>query len=79
MSSVQSIARLSSKSQLTIPAWARRALALEPGHRVVVQVEDGRLVLTRVADELDALQGSCSGVYGEVDAYLDALREDRSP
>jgi len=71
---MSSSARLSSKNQLTVPAWARRALGLGPGSVVALRVEDGRLVLERVDDWLDRLQGSGRGVFGDADEYVRELR-----
>lgn len=74
-----STVKLSSKSQLTIPAWARHQLNLEPGARVSLRVVDGRLVLERVDRTIAELEGSLPGVYGEPDAYMREAREDRGP
>lgn len=74
-----STAKLSSKSQLTIPAWARRELSLEPGARVSLRVVDGRLVLERIDRTIGELEGSLHGVYGDPDAYMREVREDRGP
>ncbi|MCB9730080.1 MAG: AbrB/MazE/SpoVT family DNA-binding domain-containing protein [Deltaproteobacteria bacterium] len=74
-----STAKLSSKSQLTIPVWVRRQLGLEPGARVSLSVVDGRLVLAPLETDLDAVEGSLAGIYGDADRYIDELREDRLP
>lgn len=76
---MHSTATLSSKSQITIPAWARRQLGLEPGARIRLRLEDDRLVIEPVHKAIDELEGALRGVYGDPDAYVDALREDRQP
>ncbi|HEX9774640.1 MAG TPA: AbrB/MazE/SpoVT family DNA-binding domain-containing protein [Actinomycetota bacterium] len=74
-------ATVSSKGQITLPVWARRELGIEPGAVLTVSVEDGRLVLERLDDWLDRLQGSLKGVYGDPDDYVREQREgwNRSP
>lgn len=47
--------RLSSKSQIVVPAEARRALGLEPGDVLDVEVQGDRIVLTR-EDPVDPLE-----------------------
>ncbi len=70
-------AKLSSKSQLTIPAWARRKLGLTPGARVALRLDGDRLILERIDKDVGELEGALRDVYGDVDAYLDDQREDR--
>jgi AbrB family looped-hinge helix DNA binding protein len=67
-------AKLSSKSQITIPAWARAALGLQPGQDIAISVEDGRIVLERIDTSIDSLQGALKGVYGDPDEYVRKLR-----
>lgn len=52
-----SIATVSSKGQITLPAEARRALGVRAGDRVLVRVRDGAIVIEPVIDFL-ALQGT---------------------
>ena len=70
---------VSSKGQITIPAWARRALDLEPGAQVHLRLEGDHLILEPVQRALEALEGSLPGLYGDPDEAVDALREDRLP
>ncbi len=75
-----SAARVSSKGQITIPAWAREALGIGPGSLVQLRLDDGRLVLERVDRSLDEIQGSLRDLYdqaGGVDAVLEEIREGR--
>jgi antitoxin PrlF len=41
--------RITSKAQTTIPAPVCRALGLRAGDRVAYRIEEGRVILTRVA------------------------------
>lgn len=68
---------LSSKRQLTLPARMARALHLEAGARLIVRLEEDRIVLIPLgAGRLtDALGGALAGTYGDVEAYI---REERA-
>jgi AbrB family looped-hinge helix DNA binding protein len=68
---------LSSKRQLTLPAEMARALQLGPGSRVILRLEEGRIVLLPVGSGrlTEALGGSLRGAYGDVANYL---REERA-
>lgn len=68
------IATLSSKGQLTIPAGVRAELGLSAGAMLSVRVEGSTIVIERVSDFLDRLQGSCRGIYGDVDEYIRSER-----
>jgi AbrB family looped-hinge helix DNA binding protein len=72
----ETTAVLSSKRQLTVPASMARALRLGAGSRVILRLEEGRIVLLPLGAErlTDALGGSLSGAYGDVEAYI---REER--
>lgn len=72
---MQSIITISSKRQITIPAEICQALDLQPGGRLVVKVEDGKIVLSNPSKSYtDLLAGTLQGVYGktreDVDEYL---------
>lgn len=69
-------ATLSSKAQITIPAWVRRRLGLRAGSRLVVRVEEGTVVLVPEQVDVLELQGSCRGLYGDPDAYIRELRRE---
>lgn len=76
---MSSTATVSSKSQITIPAWARRALGIQPGAKLRLRVENDRLVLEPVQKAIEQLEGAMHGVYGDPEGYVDELREDRVP
>jgi AbrB family looped-hinge helix DNA binding protein len=70
---------ISSKYQITLPARLVRELGLQPGDKLAVELEEGRLVLhPRPKDWVSYTYGALKGLYGEtkedVDAYLDELR-----
>lgn len=73
---MRSKAKVSSKSQITIPAWARKALGIAPGEDVMLRLDDDHLVVERMKT-LDDLRGALRGVYGDPDEYLRDLREDQ--
>ena len=74
---MKTTATLSSKSQITLPAWARKQLGIGPGDRVALRVEDGRLILERVEDPVRRLRGALRDVYGDdPDGYLRELRRE---
>lgn len=71
-------ARLSSKSQIVIPAEVRRRLGLQPGDRLRVEVEDGRIVLTRESPlaALDRLRSAGTGRWKEAEEELERSRAE---
>lgn len=67
-------ATLSSKNQIVIPREAREALQLKPGDKLLVTVEDGRvLVLQKPKSYRAALRGIAKGVYPK-----DYLKKERA-
>jgi AbrB family looped-hinge helix DNA binding protein len=69
-------AKLSSKNQLTIPAWARRKLGLAAGSRVALRTEGDRLILEKVNTGLATLRGALRSIYGDPDQYVRRLRDE---
>ena len=70
---------ISSKYQITLPARLVRELGLQPGDKLAIEVEEGRLILhPRPKDWVSYTAGSLKGVYGEtkedIDAYLKEVR-----
>ena len=47
------IGKITAKAQTTIPLAVRRALGLAPGDQVRYEIEDGRVILTRVPSDDD--------------------------
>lgn len=60
---------LTSKGQVTIPANVRRMLGLKPGDQVAFMVEDGRIMLVRGEDRIEA-------AFGLIKAETSASIED---
>ena len=59
------VATIMSKNQLTIPAEVARRVGLKPGEKVIVTArKDGRMVIQRVAQAIEALAGSVSATRG---------------
>ncbi len=74
---MKTTATLSSKSQITIPAWVRERLGIGPGDRVALRVENGTLLVRRLDQEVRSLQGALRGIYGDdPDEYLRGLRRE---
>ena len=70
---------ISSKCQITLPARLVRELGLQPGDKLAVEVEEGRLIHhPRPKDWVSYTAGSMPGYYGktkeEIDAYLREVR-----
>jgi bifunctional DNA-binding transcriptional regulator/antitoxin component of YhaV-PrlF toxin-antitoxin module len=69
------VTRVSRKHQVTLPVDALRRAHIEPGDDLRVTVDDqGRLVLTPLADPLEALIGSAPGLSTATD--LEVLRDE---
>lgn len=47
------IGKITAKAQTTIPKAVRRALGLGPGDEIGYEIEDGRVIMTRVATDED--------------------------
>lgn len=74
------IIKISSKRQLTLPAKVCRILNLEKGDRLLLEVKENRLVLTRIPKDFTrSFSGTAKGVYGgpaaAVDEYVRKERE----
>jgi AbrB family looped-hinge helix DNA binding protein len=69
------VATVSSKNQIVIPKEARKALNAKPGDKLLVVVEGKSVYLIPKPDSiLDALRGSCKGMYPP--NYLEEERKD---
>jgi AbrB family looped-hinge helix DNA binding protein len=72
--------RLSGKNQITVPSQFVRELGLSPGDELLVQIIDGRVVLTpKPASLTDYIRGRGRGMYGrdakEIDEYIRTERD----
>jgi AbrB family looped-hinge helix DNA binding protein len=73
-------AKLSSKNQITLPVAMVRQLGLRPGRRLMLRLEDDRIILRpEPEDWVEYFRGSMKGVYGktlqEMDDYV---RQERA-
>jgi AbrB family looped-hinge helix DNA binding protein len=50
MESLMSVARVSSKGQITLPSESRKAIGIEPGDRVLIEVENGGIMVKPLGD-----------------------------
>lgn len=73
-------ARLSSKSQIVVPADVRRRLGLKPGDEVVIVVEGDHAILRRIdRSPLQALRQFAEAhghIFEGYDVELDKARDD---
>jgi AbrB family looped-hinge helix DNA binding protein len=71
---------ISSKRQITIPAAIFRSLGLKEGQKLMVELENDRIVMTVRPESLTrALRGVTRGLYGEnageADNYIEKERD----
>jgi antitoxin PrlF len=69
MPSIQEIATLTSKGQITLPKAVRQILGVETGGKVAFEVRDGEVIVTSVASAHDD---------PAIGAFLDVLEADIS-
>lgn len=61
------ITRLTSKGQVTIPVEIRRVLGLAPRDRVHFSLENGVATVRKVESQLDKIAGSVKSIGGPID------------
>ena len=73
-------ATLSSKNQITLPVAMVRHLGLEPGRKLMLRLENDRIILRpEPEDWVEYLRGSAKGVYGKTREEMDAyVRRERA-
>ena len=72
-----SIATLSSKSQLVLPADVRRRLGLRPGDRLVIEVEGDHAIIRKApSSDVDALAELGSELWRGYTEDLGRAREE---
>ncbi len=77
---MKSSVTISSKRQITIPIEIFRLLELKEGQKLIVEVENDRIIMKPRPESLSkALMGSTRGLYGrnasEVDEYVEKERD----
>ncbi|NLK50833.1 MAG: AbrB/MazE/SpoVT family DNA-binding domain-containing protein [Syntrophomonadaceae bacterium] len=78
---MKSTVTISSKRQITIPANMFRLLNLQQGQKLIVEVDEGRLIISPRPDSLTKeLRGLTKGLFGktasEIDDYLKKERDE---
>lgn len=69
--------KVSSRHQIALPSLARRQLDIQPGDRLLVDVQDGMLLLVpEPADYVAHLAGLHKDVWADIDVD-DYLRQER--
>lgn len=67
---------VTTKGQVTIPSKLRKALGLSPGKRVEFRLEDGKITLEPIRDDITAAFGLLKSRRGvSVDEMNDAIAE----
>jgi AbrB family looped-hinge helix DNA binding protein len=69
--------KVSSKHQIAVPSAVRKRLGIEAGDHLLVEVQDGAIVLVpEPADPVSELKGLGRDVWGGIDAqeYVDRER-----
>jgi antitoxin PrlF len=68
------VGRITAKAQTTVPLAVRRALGIGPGDDVAWQIEDGRVLLTKVKSPLFVAELAAFTEWAdELDSAYDAL------
>lgn len=76
--SARSSVKVSRKHQIVVPSAARKALGIEAGDRLLVDVQDGILVLVPYPGGIvGALEGLHADIWSGIDAqeWVDAERD----
>lgn len=71
--------KVSSKHQIALPASVRRQLSIEAGDYLLVEVEDGAMVLVpKPVDPIEEIRGLGRELWDGVDAqeYVDRERDE---
>ena len=69
--------KVSSKHQIAVPSEARRALGIQAGDWLSVEIKKGAMVLKpRPGSAVERLRGSGRGTYGDPVAHVRALRDE---
>jgi len=74
--------KVSSRHQIALPSVARRQLGIQPGDRLLVDVQDGVLILVpQPKDYVEYMAGLHQEVWQDIDAadYIDNERNAWQP
>jgi bifunctional DNA-binding transcriptional regulator/antitoxin component of YhaV-PrlF toxin-antitoxin module len=78
MATVEHEVRLRQKNQLTLPEEIVRLLRLEPGDRLVVEVDESQPDRMHIRPIRRSYKGILEGVYGTDDEALEYVRAERA-
>jgi AbrB family looped-hinge helix DNA binding protein len=76
----QAIVKVSSKRQITLPASIYKKLGIQPGQKLLLEVQGDKIILSpKTTSYTELLAGSLKNIYGrtpeEVNAYIRKERE----
>ncbi|MEW8957487.1 MAG: AbrB/MazE/SpoVT family DNA-binding domain-containing protein [Moorella sp. (in: firmicutes)] len=73
------IVKVSSKRQITIPAAIYKKLGIQPGQKLLLEVQGDKLVLwPKTKSYTELLAGSLKGIYGQTKEEIDEfVRKER--
>lgn len=71
-------ARITQGGRLVIPASIRKAMKLQDGEMVMLQLKGNALQVTTIDDQIDAVQAICAPFLGEgaVDEFIAERRRE---
>ena len=72
---MRSTVKVGTKGQIVIPARIRKEIGIEPGQKVHVAIDDGRIVLHPIPADLIA---ALSGCLADGPSVLDALKREHA-
>jgi antitoxin PrlF len=71
------LAKLSSKSQIVLPAKIRKKLGIQPGDTIEITQEDNTIVLRKAPSSfVEELERCCSGLWKGYEQELQESREE---
>ncbi|BBM68883.1 AbrB/MazE/SpoVT family DNA-binding domain-containing protein [Rhodothermus marinus] len=70
--------RLGKRGQVVIPANVRQQLGLAPGDRLIVRVEDGRLILEKRQEVIERVKARFAHIPSEVCLSDELIAERRA-
>jgi hypothetical protein len=78
MSGISDEVTLGEKHELTLPESIIRELRLQPGDRIVVEIDDARPGRVELRPIRRSYAGILTGVYGTDEEALDYVRSERA-
>jgi bifunctional DNA-binding transcriptional regulator/antitoxin component of YhaV-PrlF toxin-antitoxin module len=78
MATIELEVRLNDKNQLTLPDEVVKRLKLEPGNRLVLELDEGNPNQMQVRPLRRSYRGLLAGVYGTDEEALEYVRAERA-